>query len=91
MVLFIYRPEYYGLSEDEQANPTDGLAEINVAKNRNGALKDVRLKFIGHLTKFTDMDDYDFVDESLKLPRNIEHERVTRKSKLNDMEEDTPF
>ena len=92
MVLFIYRPEYYGLSEDENAQSTQGIAEVNVAKNRNGSLKTVTLKFIGHLTKFTDLDSYEFVDDSLSMaPRNIEPERVTRRSRINDMEDEPPF
>jgi len=92
MVLFIYRPEYYGLSEDENSQSTQGIAEVAVAKNRNGALKTVNLKFIGHLTKFTDLDSYDFVDDSLSMtPRAIEPERVTRRSRINDMEDEPPF
>lgn len=63
MVMFIYRPEYYGLTETEDNLPATNLAEIIVAKNRNGALKSVNLKFLGHLTKFTDMETYDFMDE----------------------------
>ncbi len=92
MVLFIYRPEYYQLSEDENGQSTQGIAEVAVAKNRNGALKTVNLKFIGHLTKFTDLDSYDFVDDSLSMtPRAIEPERVTRRSRINDMEDEPPF
>ena len=92
MVMFIYRPEYYGLSEDENSQSTQGIAEVNVAKNRNGALKTVSLKFIGHLTKFTDLDSYDFVDESMTMtPRPIESDRVTRRSRINDIEDEPPF
>jgi replicative DNA helicase len=92
LVMFIYRPEYYGLTEDESAQSTQGIAEVSVAKNRNGALKTVNLRFISHLTKFTDLDSYDFVDESLTMaPRAIEPDRVTRRSRLNDMEDEPPF
>ena len=34
MVLFLYRPEYYGITEDDIGNPTHGLAEVIVAKHR---------------------------------------------------------
>ncbi|CAN5440271.1 replicative DNA helicase [soil metagenome] len=95
MVMFIYRPEYYGLSETEDHQPTTNLAEIIVAKNRNGALKTVNLKFLGHLTKFTDMDSFDFVDETLppvNFPNpRVEPERVTRNSRMNDMQDEPPF
>lgn len=86
MVLFIYRPEYYELDQDENGNSTKGIAEISVAKNRNGATTSVNLKFIGSLTRFEDLDSYDFKDESLSpIPRNHDAERVTRESKMNDM------
>ncbi|MDR2962387.1 MAG: replicative DNA helicase [Bacteroidales bacterium] len=54
MVLFIHRPEYYGQTEDEEGNSTEGLAEIIIAKNRHGSVDDVNLTFIPKLTKFTD-------------------------------------
>jgi replicative DNA helicase len=101
MVMFIYRPEYYGLTETEDNLPATNLAEIIVAKNRNGALKSVNLKFLGHLTKFTDMETYDFMDESggggdfqpaAVFPNpNVDPGRITRNSRMNDMGEDPPF
>lgn len=57
MVMFIYRPEYYKIEEDEEGNSLKGLAQIIIAKHRNGALEDVNLRFVSHLAKFTDYDD----------------------------------
>jgi replicative DNA helicase len=54
MVMFLYRPEYYKITEDEEGNPTDGLGELILAKNRAGSLDTVKLQFIGRFTKFTD-------------------------------------
>jgi replicative DNA helicase len=45
IVVFLYRPEYYGLLVDEENRPTQGLAEIILAKHRNGALKTVEARF----------------------------------------------
>lgn len=61
IVSFIYRPEYYKIEEwdDEERSPTDGQAEFIIAKHRNGGLDNIRLKFIGHLGKFDNLDDYD--------------------------------
>lgn len=61
IVSFIYRPEYYKIDEwdDEERTPTDGQAEFIVAKHRNGGLENIRLKFIGHLGKFDNLDDFD--------------------------------
>lgn len=56
MVMFLYRPEYYGLDTDESGMPLQGLGEVIIAKHRNGSLDTVNLKFIGKFTKFTDWD-----------------------------------
>ncbi len=56
LVMFLYRPEYYGLTEDGEGNSVAGTAEVIIAKHRNGSLDSVNLKFIGKFTKFTDLD-----------------------------------
>jgi replicative DNA helicase len=56
MVMFLYRPEYYGLNEDENGESTLGTGEVIIAKHRNGSLDTVKLKFIGRFTKFADLD-----------------------------------
>jgi replicative DNA helicase len=56
MVMFLYRPEYYGLDTDESGMPLNGLGEVIIAKHRNGRTDTVNLKFIGKYTKFTDWD-----------------------------------
>lgn len=58
-VSFIYRPEYYGMHEWENGDPSDGQAEIIIAKHRNGSLEDVRLRFEGALAKFSDLGEMD--------------------------------
>ncbi|WP_420573063.1 replicative DNA helicase [Kordia sp.] len=61
IVSFIYRPEYYKIEEwdDEERSPTDGQAEFIVAKHRNGGLENIRLKFLGHLGKFDNLETFD--------------------------------
>ncbi len=56
IVAFIHRPEYYGFSQTEDGLPTAGLAEIILAKHRNGAVTDVRLKFLKDQAQFADYD-----------------------------------
>ena len=48
LVMFIYRDEYYAKEESE----AQGLAEILIAKHRNGALGDVTLTFRKEYPKF---------------------------------------
>ncbi len=57
MVLFIHRPEYYKITEDELGNSLIGMAEIIIAKHRNGATGDVRLRFRGELARFQDPEE----------------------------------
>lgn len=59
MVCFIHRPEYYKIYEDAQGNSLHGIAEILVAKHRNGATGDVQLKFKNIYAKFMNKDDFD--------------------------------
>lgn len=59
MVLFLYRPEYYDLLQDENGNSTVGMGQVIIAKHRNGSLETVNLKFVGKFTKFTNLDDAD--------------------------------
>ncbi|MDD3162111.1 MAG: replicative DNA helicase [Bacteroidales bacterium] len=57
MVCFIHRPEYYKILTDEAGNSTIGIAEIIIAKHRNGAVGDVRLRFKGEYAKFMNPED----------------------------------
>ncbi len=57
LVLFIHRPEYYGMTEDEMGNSLRGIAEIIIAKHRNGAVGDIQLRFYSDQAKFADLED----------------------------------
>ncbi|MEM8906529.1 MAG: replicative DNA helicase [Bacteroidota bacterium] len=89
IVSFIYRPEYYSILEDEEGQSLKGVAEIIVAKHRNGALKTVKLKFTDQFAKFSDMDDPDFNDLTGDPGTNAVPNIITRPSKMND--DDIPF
>lgn len=54
MVMFIHRPEYYGITQDENGESTSGKAEIIIAKHRNGSVGEISTKFISTITKFID-------------------------------------
>jgi replicative DNA helicase len=49
MVLLLHRPEYY------DANDQPGIAEVIVAKNRNGATGSIKLTFLKNLTRFENL------------------------------------
>jgi replicative DNA helicase len=68
MVVFLYRPEYYGITQDENGNPTTNMGEVIIAKHRNGSLENVPLKFIGKYTKFSDWDGAESFTNLAALP-----------------------
>lgn len=62
-VIFVYRPEYYGLIEDEFGMPTDGIMELIVAKNRTGMLDTVKFNFereTGKINEAVPAGDFNF-------------------------------
>jgi replicative DNA helicase len=74
IVSFIYRPEYYKIDEwdDDEHSPTHGQAEFIIAKHRNGSLENVRLKFIGNLGKFDNLEDYSGGFDDLPSKMNLD-------------------
>ncbi len=95
MVLFIYRAEYYKITEDEEGNSTLGKAELIIAKHRNGSLGEVPLRFIDRFAKFVD-DDTDNYDVSPEMKPSDSFDQgskiVTLPSRMNDMDDDdVPF
>ncbi len=93
IVTFIYRPEYYQIMEDETGQSLKGIAEIIIAKHRNGALDTVKLRFTDQFAKFSDLEDMNFDGFPSSDPFAAPFEPsnvITRPSKMND-EEDIPF
>jgi replicative DNA helicase len=78
LVCFIHRPEKYGIMEDEDGNSTVGMAEIIIAKHRNGAIGDVKLRFRDVIAKFVDYDELVPLDDNLEIKPVI-----TMGSKMN--------
>lgn len=105
IVSFIYRPEYYKIDEwdDEERSPTEGQAEFIIAKHRNGSLENIRLKFIGNLGKFDNLDDFTTsfndlpsrmnADETTFITKNLPSANEAFGSNMNDPDDDSdvPF
>ena len=101
MVLFLYRPESYGLTEDEQGRSTIGIGEVIVAKHRNGETGTVPLRFVGKYVKFVDLEE-DFSNSSASNPSPFagispsqDFEKpsnfIIRPSRMDDIEDEPPF
>ncbi|MGE5456864.1 MAG: replicative DNA helicase [Methanococcaceae archaeon] len=76
VVMFIHRPEYYGIKTDADGNSTEGIAEIIIGKQRNGPTGDVKLKFFRDYARF----------DNLELVRHLEEANAPQK-----LEEDYPI
>ncbi|MCS7162099.1 MAG: replicative DNA helicase [Bacteroidia bacterium] len=56
-VLFLYRPEYYGILQDEEGNSTHGITEVLLSKQRNGPIGKVRLHFLSEYMRFYSVEN----------------------------------
>lgn len=76
MVCFIHRPEYYKIMEDEKGNSLAGLAEIIIAKHRNGATGDVLLRFKSEFARFQNVDDEYNMSREFTSKMNIPNDQA---------------
>lgn len=97
LVMFIHRPEYYNITEDETGMSTAGVAELIIAKHRNGPINSAKTRYIGQYTKFADLDtldqnvDYGSADAGIKPSQDFGSSSVIKQSQKWDIDEDHPF
>ena len=80
MVVFIHRQDKFGIVEFEDGSSTKGIAEIILAKNRNGPVDDVRLRFREEKAFFTDIEDFE-IEGDIDSPKG--RQSMTFGSKMN--------
>jgi replicative DNA helicase len=95
VVCFIHRPEYYHITTDKDGNSLVGIAEIIVAKHRNGATDTVHLKFKNEFAKFLNLDDidaddvfnenYQVISSKMNVPENSIYENTTGSPALDNL------
>lgn len=85
LVMFIYRPDMAGITVDDNGMSTEGVAEIIIAKHRNGRTGSVNLLFIKDFAKFVEPNSSTvaFSEDDLGSGNSI-----IRGSKMNDIEEE---
>jgi replicative DNA helicase len=54
LVMFLYRPEYHEINNNEMGDSTKGETFLKIAKHRNGTLETIKLKAMLHIQKFQD-------------------------------------
>ena len=97
LVMFIYRPEYYEIMEDEKGS-TKGAADIIVAKHRSGSVGEVRLKFVGKYARFENREflTNEEIASNIAIPQNTDFDSQGRptlimQSKINNQNDDLPI
>ena len=96
IVMFIYRPEYYEIFEDEKGS-TIGMADVILAKHRSGSTGDVRLRFIKQFAKFANPEVSSSMggDTFSQMPPNASFDQATNTmvvdSKMNNDISDFSF
>jgi replicative DNA helicase len=70
VVLFLNRPEYYGILKDENGNSNEGVAEVIIGKQRNGPVGDIRLAFIKEYARFENLAHARQIEEYTGQPIN---------------------
>ena len=75
-VIFIYRPEYYGLTEDELGRNVKGRGYLILAKNNSGACNEFMMDFEGKCSRFSEREKSGFSFNSLRQ---------------NDFDDEPPF
>jgi len=80
MVVFIHRQEKFGMVTFDDGSSTKGIAEIILAKNRNGPVDDVRLRFREEKAQFVDIDEFDIE----ATPEPVPAQSITLGSKMNN-------
>ena len=61
MVCFIHRPEYYKIYQDTNGRDMRGMAQIIIAKHRNGSVGDVTLQFRSEYARFADPSESQYI------------------------------
>jgi replicative DNA helicase len=56
MVMFLYRPEYYDVPQNEMGESYRGETHVRIAKHRNGSLDTIKLRALLHIQKFIEDD-----------------------------------
>ena len=69
IVIFIYRPEYYNITEDDNGS-TIGMADLIIAKHRSGGVGEVRMRFVSDYVRFENPSEIAGLESAIGMPQN---------------------
>ena len=68
VVMFLNRPEYYGMEKDDNGESWEGVAEVIVGKQRNGPTGMIKLAFVKEYARFENLAHARQIEEFASLP-----------------------
>jgi replicative DNA helicase len=86
IVIFPYRPEYYGFQTRDDGSSTFQLMELDIAKHRNGSVETVDARYLGKFGKITDFNSHEQKEE-----HNIYNPSSFKNSVASDFDDPAPF
>jgi replicative DNA helicase len=96
MVVFIHRQDKFGIITFEDGSSTRGIAEIILAKNRNGPVDDIRLRFREERATFVDLEEFEIDTgpgiqnntQSMTFGSKMNHDNLSKQGGAFDNEDD---
>jgi len=97
MVMFLYRPEYHDITQNEMGESNKGETFVRIAKHRNGSLETIKLRGLLHIQKFVEDEGDSFGGPGLpgnwKPVSDIDGDGgakvfIQTGSKMNDIQDD---
>ncbi|MBT8386262.1 MAG: replicative DNA helicase, partial [Ignavibacteria bacterium] len=70
VVIFLNRPEYYGIEKDENGESTAGVTEVIVGKQRNGPTGMIKLAFLKEYARFENLATSRQIEEYASIPED---------------------
>jgi len=70
VVMFLNRPEYYGIEKDQNGQSLEGVAEVIVGKQRNGPTGTIQLAFVKEYARFENLAHARQIEEYAAIPEN---------------------
>lgn len=97
VVMFCYRPEYYGLTTYEDGSSTSGIGEIIIAKQRNGPVGEIKLGWDPRIKGWYNLGEADddaqgnlFPDPKRVQPKNLDFSSPINSEENEDFFDKTP-